>query len=144
VDERLLQIIAASKEGVLATVKPDGYPQLTNIYYVWDPGTRTARISTTADRLKARNLRRHPQAALYVSGSHFYSWAVAEGDAELSEVSTSPGDAPARETLTIYEAFMGPQDEDEIFERLVRERRLVVRLRVTRVYGLALDQPPIG
>jgi PPOX class probable F420-dependent enzyme len=144
VDEALLALIAEGREGVLATVKADGHPQLTNIYYFWDAEERVAKISTTADRLKARNLRRRPQAALYVSGSHFFSWAVAEGDAELSEPSTTPGDDPARETLTIYEALMGPQDEDEVFARLVRERRLVVRLGVSRVYGLALDQPPGG
>jgi PPOX class probable F420-dependent enzyme len=144
VDEALLDLIASSQEGVLATVKPDGHPQLSNIYYLWDPDERVARISTTADRLKARNLRRNPGAALYVRGPHFYSWAVAEGDTELTEPSTTPGDAPALETLPLFEAFMGPQDRDEVFARLVAERRLIVRLKVSRVYGMALEKPPRG
>jgi PPOX class probable F420-dependent enzyme len=142
VEEALLKLIAEKHEGVLATVKPDGHPQLTNIYYLWDPEERVARISTTADRLKARNLRRNPGAALYVRGSHFFSYAVAEGDAELSEVSTTPGDEAARELLPLYRAFGSGQDEDELFQQLVAERRLVVRLRVSRVYGVALDRPP--
>jgi PPOX class probable F420-dependent enzyme len=137
-----MDIVAGSSQGVLATVKQDGHPQLSNIYYLWDPDTRVARITTTADRLKARVLRRHPAAALYVSGSHFYAWAVAEGDAEVSDATTEPGDAVARELLPLYEAFAGPQDEDTLFRRLIEERRLVIRLRVTRVYGMALEKPP--
>jgi PPOX class probable F420-dependent enzyme len=132
-------IIASSSQGVLATVKRDGHPQLSNIYYVWDAEARIARITTMATRLKARVLARNPAAALYVAGSHFYAWAVAEGDAELSPVTTEPGDEVSRELLPIYEAFMGPQDEAELFPRLVEEQRLVIRLRVTRIYGMARE-----
>jgi PPOX class probable F420-dependent enzyme len=137
-----IDIIEATSKGVLATVKRDGHPQLSNIYYVWDPEERIARISTTADRVKARVLARNPAAALYVSGAHFYAWAVAEGDAELSPVTTEPGDAAARELLPIYEAFTGPQDEEKLFPKLVEEKRLVIRLRVTRVYGVVLERDP--
>jgi PPOX class probable F420-dependent enzyme len=137
-----MDIVAGSSQGVLATVKQDGHPQLSNIYYLWDPDERVARITTTADRVKARVLRRRPAAALYVSGSHFYAWAVAEGDAEVSDVTTEPGDAVARELLPLYETFMGPQDEDALFRQLIEQRRLVIRLRVTRIYGIALEEPP--
>jgi PPOX class probable F420-dependent enzyme len=137
-----IDIVAGSSQGVLATVKSDGHPQLSNIFYVWDPEERIARISTMADRVKARVLRRHPPAALHVSGAHFFQWAVAEGDAELSDVRTEPGDAVARELLPLYEAFMGPQHEAELFPKLIEEKRLVIRLRVSRVYGMALAEDP--
>jgi PPOX class probable F420-dependent enzyme len=143
-EQALLDLIASNREAVLATVKPDGHPQLTNIFYVWDPGERVARISTTADRRKARNIERNPAAALYVRGEHFYSYAVAEGDATLSDVTSSPGDAVGQELLALHEALMGPQDPDEAFAQLVKDRRLVVTLRVTRVYGLHVDSPPGG
>ncbi|MEA2413131.1 MAG: hypothetical protein QOC77_3692 [Thermoleophilaceae bacterium] len=133
------EIIAGTTKGVLATVKRDGHPHLSNIYYVWDAAARVARISTMAPRLKARVLARNPAAALYVAGPHFYAWAVGEGDAELSPVTTEPGDEVARELLPIYETFMGPQDEDELFKRLVEEQRLVIRLHVKRIYGMALE-----
>jgi PPOX class probable F420-dependent enzyme len=135
-------LIAATSEGVLATVKRDGHPQLSNIFYLWDPDEQVARVTTTADRVKARVLARHPAAALYVSGAHFYQWAVAEGDAEVSAVTTEPGDAVARELVPLYEAFMGPQDEDALYARLIEQRRLVIRLRVTRIYGMALERDP--
>ena len=72
-DERMLEVIAAHREGVLATISRDGRPQLSNVLYVWDPEERTARISTTADRLKARNLIRDRRGCLYVVGAHFWT-----------------------------------------------------------------------
>jgi PPOX class probable F420-dependent enzyme len=59
-DEKLLGLVAGTRQGVLATIAADGRPQLSNVLYVWDAGQRVARISTTADRVKARNLRRDP------------------------------------------------------------------------------------
>ena len=142
-DERgLLDLIGAGREGILAGVTRKGYPHLTNIWYVWDAGRRLARVSTTADRLKGRILRRDPRAALHVSGDHFFSYAVAECDAELSDVATRPGDAASRELLQVHSAFYDNLDKDEFYAQMVEARRLVVRLHVRRVYGVLLDRPP--
>jgi PPOX class probable F420-dependent enzyme len=92
-DDRLLGLIAENREGVLATIAADGRPQLSNVLYTWDAGERIARISTTADRAKARNLERDPRAALHVSGDHFWQYAVAEGAR-----SRSSGPLPSRVT----------------------------------------------
>jgi PPOX class probable F420-dependent enzyme len=141
-DEALLDLIAENKEAALAIVKSDGYPQLSNVYYVWDAAERVALISTTDDRVKARVLRRDPHAALYVPGPHFFAWAVAEGDAEVSDVTTTPGDATARELLPIYQMLDEAADPDATFARMVEERRVAIRLRVKRVYGMALPANP--
>jgi hypothetical protein len=42
------------------------------------------RISTTDDRAKVRNLRREPRASFPVSSPDFWTYAVAEGIADLS------------------------------------------------------------
>ncbi|MGA3151503.1 MAG: PPOX class F420-dependent oxidoreductase [Streptosporangiaceae bacterium] len=110
-DDKLLGLVASHQQGVLATVAADGRPQLSNVLYVWDAGHRTARISTTADRAKARNLRRDPRAALHVSGRHFWQFAVAEGPVTLSDVAAEPGDAATRELLELHGAFYGKVDE---------------------------------
>jgi PPOX class probable F420-dependent enzyme len=143
-DEQQLQdLIANNSQGILAAVTRAGYPHLTNVLYVWDAAERTARVSTTADRVKGRILRRDPHAALHVSGSHFWSYAVAEGDAEVSEVATTPGDETCRQLLDVHSAFYGKMvDEPAFFAQMVDARRLVVRLRVTRLYGVLLDKPP--
>lgn len=143
-EQALTDLIAANSHGVLATVKRDGHPQLSNVMYVWDGDARVARVTTTADRLKARILRRDPRAALHVGGDHFWAYAVLEADAEVTEPAQAPGDDVCRELLPIYAAFYGAQDEDALFARLVAERRLVVRLRATRIYGIALERPPGG
>lgn len=65
-DEKLLGVIAGHREAVLATIRRDGRPQLSNVMYTWDAQSRMARVSTTATRAKARNLRRDPRATLYV------------------------------------------------------------------------------
>jgi PPOX class probable F420-dependent enzyme len=139
---QLLELIAGRQEGVLAAVTRDGYPHLTNVLYVWDAVERTARVSTTADRVKARILTRDPRAALHVAGDHFWSYAVAECDAELSAVAATPGDDACRELLRVHAAFYGELDETAFFAQMIEARRLVVRLRVRRLYGVLLDAAP--
>jgi PPOX class probable F420-dependent enzyme len=143
-DEQQLQnLIAHNSQGILATVTRAGYPHLTNVLYVWDDAERIARVSTTADRVKGRILRRDPRAALHVPGSHFWSYAVAECDAEISEVATTPGDEACRELLEVRSALSGEVvDEPAFFAQMVDAQRLVVRLRVRRLYGVLLDKPP--
>jgi PPOX class probable F420-dependent enzyme len=141
-EQALIDLVAAHREAVLATVKRDGNPQLSNVLYVWDADARVARVTTTADRLKARILQRDPRAALHVAGPSHWAYAVVEGDAEVSDEARTPGDDVCRELLPVYTTLMGPQDEQALYERLVAERRVVVRLRATRVYGLVVERSP--
>ena len=142
-EHKLLELIAASREGVLAAVTAGGYPHLTNVLYVWDAEERIARVSTTAHRVKARILRRNPHAALHVPGPHFWSYAVAQGDAETSDVAATPGDDASRELLEVHSSFYGElADEEAFYRQMIEASRLVVRLRVTRVYGVLMERPP--
>ncbi|MEV5436473.1 TIGR03618 family F420-dependent PPOX class oxidoreductase [Streptomyces sp. NPDC052682] len=138
-DEALSDLLARQQFGTLATVKRSGHPHLTTMLYSWDPEARVVRLSTTADRIKVRHLQRNPRAALHVRGDDVWSFAVAEGPAEASEVTTVPGDAVGRELLAMIPAAAQPEDEDAFLEQLVAERRLVIRLRAERLYGTALD-----
>jgi len=141
-DEKLLTLFAASSQGILATIAADGRPQLSNVLYVWDAATRTARISTTADRVKARNVQRDPRGALHVSGDHFWRFAVGEGRVTVSGVAAEPGDEATRELLGLHTAYYGALDAEKVTAQLIAARRLVVRLHVQHVYGIALDNPP--
>lgn len=141
-DDKLLGLIAGSRQGVLATIAADGRPQLSNVLYVWDPAGRVARISTTADRAKARNLRRDPRGALHVAGRHFWQYAVADGPVTLSAVASEPADEACRELLAVHSVFYGEIDEDEFYPQMIAGRRLVVRLHARRAYGVALERPP--
>jgi hypothetical protein len=107
--------------------------------YSWDPDARLVRFSTTADRIKVKQLKRDPRAALHVPGSDVWSFAVVEGEAEVSEITTVPGDAVGRELLAMIPEAARPEDEAAFLDELVAERRVVIRLKAHRLYGTALD-----
>jgi PPOX class probable F420-dependent enzyme len=141
--QRLLDLIADGRQGILAAVTRAGYPHMTNVLYAWDAAERVARVSSTADRVKGRILQRDHHAALHVPGAHFWAYAVAECDAETSPVATQPGDEACRELLEPHSAMLGsPEDEAAFFNQIVQARRLVIRLRVRRLYGVVLERPP--
>lgn len=144
-DAELSQLLHEQQFGVLASVKRSGHPHLSTVLYRWSPAERVIRISTTADRLKARQLRRDPHAALHVAGPDVWSFAVAEGDAEVSAETTRPGDAIGRELLAMTPGFEDPADEAAFLKQAVDERRVVIRIRVTHLYGTMLAIPdPAG
>src|ERR1700749_3440057 len=94
------------KQGVLATIRSNGRPQLSNIAYVPDEGD-TFLISITDTRAKTANLRRDPRASLYVLGDNFYQYVVIEAAAELSPVAVEPNDATVEALVRYYEAASG-------------------------------------
>ncbi|MER7758692.1 TIGR03618 family F420-dependent PPOX class oxidoreductase [Streptomyces sp. NPDC097619] len=138
-DEALSTLLETQRFGTLATNKRSGHPHLTTMAYSWDPAERVIRFSTTADRVKVGHLGRDPRAAVHVPGGDVWSFAVAEGEAELSAVSTEPGDATGRELLAMIPDAARPEDTDAFLADQVAERRLVIRLKVSRLYGTALD-----
>lgn len=136
-EDALWNLIATSQQAVLGTLRRDGRPQLSNVLYVVDAASRTIRISTQATRAKARNLRRDPRAVLHVTGDSFWSYAVAEGEASLSEVAASPDDQAVDELHSVHSAFYGEiPDRDTFAAEMITAGRLVIRLPVSRVYGL--------
>lgn len=136
--DQALDFARARHQGVLVTLQRQGRPQLSNIAYAVD-ARGTARISVTDSRAKTKNLRRDPRASLYVPGDTFWSYVVVEGDAELTGVTTRPDDETADELVDLYRAVRGEDhpDWDEFRRAMIEDRRLVVRLRPNRAYGVA-------
>ncbi|MEU7427641.1 PPOX class F420-dependent oxidoreductase [Streptomyces sp. NPDC040750] len=134
--DALLELFSDGHGGVLVTLKRDGRPQLSNVSHAYDPDEGTIRISVTDDRAKTRNLRRDPRASYHVTSADRWAYAVAEGTAELSPVARDPHDETVEELIRLYRDVLGEHpDWDEYRAAMVRDRRLVVRLRVDRVYG---------
>ena len=135
-EERLLALLADRHQGVLTTLKRDGRPQLSNVSYTFADGV--VRMSVTAGRAKTRNLLRDPRASFYVCAPDFRAYAVAEGTATLSPVAETAGDATVEELVDVYRAISGEHpDWDEYRSVMVSDQRLVVRIPVDRVYGMA-------
>ena len=140
-DPSLLSLAAEHHLGSLAALKRDGRPQLSVVNYAFDPTAQDGplvRVSVVDGRAKVANLRRDPRASLLVTSGDGWSYAVLEGDAELSPVARSEDDATVDELVELYRTIRGEDhpDWDEYRAAMVADRRLVLRLRVTRVYGL--------
>lgn len=131
-------LLAAQPFGVLATNRRDGGSHLTVVVYTWDPRERVVRISTVADRLKARHLANDPRVTLLVSSDDHLSSVTIDGTAELSAVSSAPGDDAGRELLLTQRDPIPSADEAAFLEQMVTDRRLVIRLRDPRVRGTTL------
>ncbi|MEU7531967.1 TIGR03618 family F420-dependent PPOX class oxidoreductase [Saccharothrix sp. NPDC042600] len=111
-ESEVSDLLTHQRFGALATVKRSGHPHLSTVLYQWAPDTRTIRVSTTADRLKTRQIRANPRVALHVTGPDVWSFAVVEGEAEITE------DTP---------------------DTTAPDRRVTITLQATRLYGTALD-----
>ena len=134
----LWDVVAAANGGTLATIKRDGRPQLSDINYTADSGTRVVRISTRDPLAKTHNLRRDPRASLHVPGPGGAGYVVAEANTELSAVAADEQDAIVEELIEVYRLVQGKDHPDWADYRaaMVRDRRTVVRLRPTHVYGM--------
>jgi PPOX class probable F420-dependent enzyme len=140
-DDERRSLLGSGDHGVLATIGRAGFPQLSTVVYAWDSANGIVRVSTRADRAKARNVAANQRAALFVEGPDRWSFAVAEGHAELSPVSREPGDATGLELLEIFPQADAAA-EAAFLEEQVAEQRVVIRLHVERLYGDIIELSP--
>ena len=106
----------------LATVGPDGRPQLSEVWFLFTEDT--VRISLNSSRQKTKNLMRRPPCSLLILDlANPYRYLELRGDAELSP----DGDYSfADQVGAKYGADLRDHDRPG-------EKRVVVRLRPTRV-----------
>lgn len=135
-EDGMRRLLAERHQGVLVTLKRNGRPQLSNVSYAL--AEDVIRISVTDGRAKTANLRRDPRASVHVTSDDFWSYVVAEGEAKITPVAADPGDATVDELVALFRAVQGEHDDwDEYRAAMVRDRRLVIRIPVTHVYGMA-------
>jgi uncharacterized protein len=136
-DDKLLAVIADNSLGVLATVKRDGRPQLSNVQYYFDARHVAVLVSITEPRAKTRNLRRDPRASLLVSSDDGWSYAVAEGTAQLTPPAVALDDDTVEALITLYRNIAGEHpDWDDYRHAMVTDRRVLLTLPITHVYGM--------
>ena len=128
--DRARPFLKVRHDGILATIKRDGRPQLSNILYFLDEDGRI-KISVTQTRAKTLNLRRDPRASLHVQGRDRYEYLVAEGAAQLIE-----GDGLAEALRHYYRKVRGDHPNwAEYDAAMVKEQRLLLSISVERAYG---------
>ena len=131
-----VEFARTNNHSVLVTIRSNGRPQLSNVlHHVYDDGL--VRISITADRAKYKNLAREPWAALHVTRSDFYAYAVLEGEVELTPVAARTDDATVDELVAYYRDAVGEHENWDDYRRsMVADRRVIVRFRPMRAYGM--------
>ncbi len=129
-------LLAQSRLGVLATLKRDGRPQLSPVTPFYDRDAGLLHVSMVEGRAKTANLRRDPRAALEVTGADGWSWATAEGTVTLTGPGTDP-DGPEVDALVDYYRRAAGEHPDwaEYRAVMVSDRRVLMTMRVERVYG---------
>jgi PPOX class probable F420-dependent enzyme len=125
---RAADFLRAHHRAVLATSRSDGKPQLSPVTCTVDAEGRVL-ISTRETAVKTRNLRRCPQASLCAFTDNFFGeWVQVEGDVELISL------PDAMDLLVDYYRRVSGEhpDWDDYRTAMVRERRLIVRITITR------------
>jgi PPOX class probable F420-dependent enzyme len=104
----------------LTTLREDGSPHVVAVGFTWDAGSRTVRVITSGDSVKAANAARGGRAAVcQVDGRR---WLTLEGPAHVLTSADEVADAEHR----YAERYRQPRPNP---------RRVVVVLDVDRVLG---------
>ncbi len=129
--KQALDYLRRNHRGVLATLKRDGRPQLSNISYMLDDDG-TIKISTTSDRAKTRNVRRDPRVSMLALSDNWYRYIVVEGIGSIIEQNVLP------ELRCVYEAIAGKPHPNwqEFDEAMVRDKRVILRITIEKMYPL--------
>jgi PPOX class probable F420-dependent enzyme len=136
--DNLQGLLGTAGRGVLATIRRNGRPQLSNVDFCYDAAASLIRMSTTADRAKVANVRRDPRVSVYVPSDGLVTYVVAEGEASLSAVAEVVDDDAVAELIEVYRAVQGEHpDWDDYRRAMVEDKRVVIRVRVDRFYGFA-------
>jgi len=127
----LEQFLAEKRDATMATIRANGTPQLTPVWFYWD-GERFY-ISTTRERIKYKNLKQNPRMSLCIDDATGFSYVVAEGKAEIKEQDIW------EDTRKILVKYRGEEGEGEYLERLKKQSRVLVILKPERMetYGLS-------
>ena len=136
--DRALDFAAGRRNALLTTLRTDGRPQQSMVFFVADSDRFT--ISITDDRAKTRNLRRDPRAALFVLGDNAFTWVALDGTVELSDVASAPDDPVVNRLVEYYRAGNGEHENWTEYRRnMVADRRLVATFIATSATGILPD-----
>jgi len=136
--ERALAYAAGRRNALLTTLRQDGRPQQSVIFYLLDGDRFT--ISLTATRAKTKNLRRDPRAALFVPSDDVFVWAGFDGQVELTAVAADPHDAVVDQLVQYYRRGNGEHEDWDAYRRsMVEDQRLVCTFVATSATGLLPD-----
>jgi PPOX class probable F420-dependent enzyme len=131
-EERRAFLMHGTRTGKLATVRADGRPHVTPIWFVLDGDDLI--LTTGAGTVKGRNLRRDPRAAIVVDDERPpFSYVRVDGVCEIDD----DLDAMLEWTTRIGGRYMGAGQAEAFGRRNAVPGELLVRLVPTHVHAEA-------
>lgn len=127
--ERARDFLRTNHRAVMATRHPDGRLQMSPVLVTVDDAGRVI-VSTRETAMKVRNLLRDPHVTFCAMTDRFFGeWLQIEGEAEVVRL------PEAMEPLVDYYRRISGEhpDWDDYRAAMRRERRVLVRVRMTRV-----------
>jgi PPOX class probable F420-dependent enzyme len=122
-----------TRTGKLATVRADGRPHVAPVWFVLDEDG-TPVLTTAADSVKGKNLRREPRVCLCVDDqTPPYSFVIIDGTAEIIEDSGMLLEWATR----IAGRYMGAEHAEEYGRRNTMPGELLVRIRPNHIVAQA-------
>lgn len=106
--------------GILATVKKDGSPQLTPVYYAYEDGQIL--ISITKTRVKYHNIRRNSLVSMCIVKAEGRPYVTVYGRAEIEEQDIVDG------TAKVFKRFSDRPLPDNFEDGLREQQRVLVKL----------------
>lgn len=103
---------------ILATIRKDGTPQVSPLWYLWTKGTFV--LSTNDKTAKWWNLQRDPRCSVCVDDPESGQMVVGYGVAELDG-----GDVWDR-TWELVAKYRKPEDVQGHMDRIFRQRRVLI------------------
>lgn len=125
------EFIKRGHKAVIATIRRDGRPQMSNVSYLLDDDG-LIKVSVTETRAKTKNLRRDPRASLSIQGDTWYQYICVDGTATIK---SGP---PLADLRHVYERIAGkPHPDWEEFDRaMIAEQRCLLEIAIDRIYPL--------
>ena len=126
------EFLKRQRQAILATIRTDGRPGLSNVLSAYDEGQLL--VSITETRAKFRNLHRDPRATILMLGANFWEYLVVDGQA------TMIGWPEAQPMLRrYYELAAGKPHPnwDEYDQSMLDEKRVMLTISVDHVYPLS-------
>ena len=124
--ERARAFLQQPRFGVLATINPDGAPQLTTMWYELQGDE--IMMNTKAGRLKDQNMRRDARVALCIEDG--YQYVTISGSVTMNDDQQI---AQADIKRLAYRYHNPEKAEQMARDQFERERRITLRLAIERV-----------
>ncbi len=130
--EQAEEFLARQRQAILATIRTDGRPQLSNVLSAYDEGELL--VSITETRAKFKNLQRDPRVTILLLGANFWEYLVVDGEATMV---SWPEAQPLFRRYYELAAGKPHPDWDEYDQSMRDEKRVMLTISIDHVYPLS-------